>query len=184
MQLVYSTTSADWASVISRTFIGWVLPLYRDAVGVFYSLSWLVHRTFDRGNLPLCRDVVGVFYSPSWPCQCNIQDTRRGSLTPLLKCIRCILQLQLTEPVSYPGYSSGEPFPFSRDDVGVFYTLSPVGRILLLVIWFKVFYLIKISCKHIYLIKEWDFNRYYYSGSDRRVMSVNGYFRFLKAPEL
>ena len=38
VQSLYSTALADWAirlfSVISRTLVGWVLPLCRDAVGV------------------------------------------------------------------------------------------------------------------------------------------------------
>ena len=45
MQSAYSTAPADWArwfSIISRT-LGEVLPLSRDAGGVFYSSSWLGH---------------------------------------------------------------------------------------------------------------------------------------------
>ena len=37
-QLVYSTIPADWAT---RTLIGRVLPLCREAVSVFYISSWL-----------------------------------------------------------------------------------------------------------------------------------------------
>ena len=73
------------------THWGSVLPLCKDAVGIFYSLSWLgyrtliwecltslqrcswcilqsswlCHRTLIGGSvLPLCKDAVGVFYSP------------------------------------------------------------------------------------------------------------------------
>ena len=53
-------------SVISRTLIGGVLPLYRGAVSVFYSQSWLGHRIFVGEVLPLYRDTVSVFYSFSW----------------------------------------------------------------------------------------------------------------------
>ena len=43
-----------------------VLPLCRDAVGVFCSLSQLGHQDIHLERvLPLCRDAVGVFYSLS-----------------------------------------------------------------------------------------------------------------------
>ena len=56
-QLEYSTAPANWAiedwsltirfySVIIRTLFGRVLPLCRNAVGVFYSPSWLCKVTF------------------------------------------------------------------------------------------------------------------------------------------
>ena len=39
-------------SVISRTLVGGVLPLCREAVGVFYSPSWLGKRRMDDdGNI-------------------------------------------------------------------------------------------------------------------------------------
>ena len=46
-------------SFISRTLDGGVLPLRRDAVGVFCSPSQLGQLV--GGVLPLCRDAVGVF---------------------------------------------------------------------------------------------------------------------------
>ena len=77
IQSVYSITPADWASLgevlllcsvavsifyCTRSHVGGVLPLCRDSVYVFYSLSRLVHSLGE--VLPLSRDVVGVFYSP------------------------------------------------------------------------------------------------------------------------
>ena len=71
-----------------RTLVGGVLPFCRDAVGVFYSLSRLGYRTLVGGVLPFCRDAVGVFYSLS----------RLGHKTPI-----------------------GGVLPLCRDTVGVFY---------------------------------------------------------------
>ena len=48
-----------------RTLVGGVLPLCRNAVGVFYNPSRLGYMTLVGEVLPFCRDVVGVFYSPS-----------------------------------------------------------------------------------------------------------------------
>ena len=49
--------------VISRTLMVGVLPIWRDAVSVFYpSLRLLGHRTLIRRVLLLCRYTVGVFY--------------------------------------------------------------------------------------------------------------------------
>ena len=119
MQSVYSTAPADR---VTRTLVGEVIPLCRDAVGVFYSSSRLGH-----------------------------PDTRWGSHTPLQKCSRCILQLQQTGPPghslekSYPSaemqlvYSTapadratrtlvGEVIPLCRDAVGVFYSSSRLGH--------------------------------------------------------
>ena len=52
-------------SVISRTLVGRVLPICREAVGVFCSPNRLGHMTLFRGVLPLCREAVGVFCSPN-----------------------------------------------------------------------------------------------------------------------
>ena len=49
--------------VISRTFVGGVLPLCRDGVGIFCSPSWL--SSLVRGILPLCNDSVGIYCNPS-----------------------------------------------------------------------------------------------------------------------
>ena len=176
IQSVYSTAPMDWA------LLGEVLPLCRDAVGVFYNHNKLgphwgsltplqrfsrcilqpqqtkpslgkshpsaqmqsVYSTTTTNSaltgevLPLCRDSVGVFYShnrlsPPWV-----------SLTPQLRCSRCILQPQQTRPSlgkSYPSakiqsvYSTapmdwallGEVLPLCRDAVGVFYNHNKLG---------------------------------------------------------
>ena len=68
LQSVYSTAPADWTT--DHSLEGGVLLLCRDAVGVFYSPSWLDHRSLVGG----------------W------------SFTPLQRCSRCILQPQLTGP--------------------------------------------------------------------------------------
>ena len=108
MLLVYSTALADWINSRRGSFthlqrcsrrilqpqppgsihVGGVLPICRDAVGVFYSpANWINSRrgsfTFLQrccwcilqpqppwsihvgGVLPFCRDAVGVFYSPN-----------------------------------------------------------------------------------------------------------------------
>ena len=119
MQSAYSTASADWAT---RTLIERVLPLCRDAVGIFYSLSRLGH-----------------------------QDTYWESLTPLQRCSRHILQPQPTGPPghllreSYPSAEMQSAYstvsadwatrtliervlPFCRDAVGIFYSLSRLGH--------------------------------------------------------
>ena len=49
-----------------------------------------------------------------------------GVLHLLLKCSRFILQPQSTGP---PGYSLGESYPFCRDAVGVFYSLSGLDQL-------------------------------------------------------
>ena len=122
MQSVYPTTPDDGA------WHSWwgVLPLCRDAVGVFYSPSQrdltLVARalslcrhavgvfysprrrgmTLVVGVLSLCRDAVGVFYSPR----------RRGltlvvgGLASLQRYSRCILQSQPTRPDTCGGGGS------------------------------------------------------------------------------
>ena len=51
--------------LVHRILIGVVLPLNRDAVGVFCSPSGLIHRTLTREVLTHCRDAVGIFCIPS-----------------------------------------------------------------------------------------------------------------------
>ena len=62
IQSVYSTAPIYLATGHS---FGRILPLYKDAVGVFFSSSRLEHRTLVGEILPLYRNAVGVFYSPS-----------------------------------------------------------------------------------------------------------------------
>ena len=92
LQYYWSLTTRLF-SVICRTFVAGVLPLFRVSVCVFYNSSWLGHRILIWGSypsaemqsvcsttpadwatghslvmvgvLPLCRVAVGVFYSPS-----------------------------------------------------------------------------------------------------------------------
>ena len=169
MQSMYFTAQADW------THVGGVLPLCKDAVGVFYSPSrldprWGILTPLQRCSrcilqpkptgptlgesypsakmqsvystaqadwthvgefLLLCRDAVDVFYSPSR------LDPRWGSLTPLQRCSRCILQPKPTGPTLGNSYSSAEMqsmyftaqadwthvggvLPLCKDAVGVF----------------------------------------------------------------
>ena len=98
--------------------------------------------------LTLCREAVGVFYSPSL---LSHQDIRWGSLTPLQRSSRCILQPQLIGPpgtlvggvlllcrdrsrcilqpqlIEPPGHSLGS-LPLCREAVGVFYSPSLLGH--------------------------------------------------------
>ena len=58
-------------SVISRTLVGWELPLCRDAASVFYSPSWVGHRTLVGGVLPSAEMIsVYVTTQPNGPLTC------------------------------------------------------------------------------------------------------------------
>ena len=61
----YWSLSITLFYIISSSLLGEVLPLCRDAVGVFYNSSRLSHRTLIGWVLPLCKDAVGIFYNPS-----------------------------------------------------------------------------------------------------------------------
>ena len=63
--LRYSSLTIKLFSVISRVLFGGVLPLCRDAVGVFYSPSRLGYRIFVGVFLPFCWDAASVFCTPS-----------------------------------------------------------------------------------------------------------------------
>ena len=128
MQSVYSTASPDWPTRwrgltslprCSRCIlqlhptgplVGEVSPLYRDAVGVFYSFSRLAH-SLARSHLSTEMQSVYSTASPYWP-------TRWRGLTSLPRCSRCILQLHPTGPLV------GEVSPLYRDAVGVFYSFT------------------------------------------------------------
>ena len=93
MQLMYSIHSADWATGHSL----WRPPYpSADAVGVFYTSSWLGHWTHVvEAVLPFCR---------CSRCILHIQligplDTRCGGRLTLLQ-MTCILYIQLTEPLN------------------------------------------------------------------------------------
>ena len=132
MSSVYSAASADWATrwgrltrlqryrrcilqpQPTRPLVEEVLPVCRDVVGVFYSPSRLGHSL--RESYPSA-EISSVYHTASadWA-------TRWGSLTPLQRCSRCILQPQPTGPLV------GGVLPLCRDVVGVFYSLSPLGH--------------------------------------------------------
>ena len=89
--------------------LGSVLHFCREAVGVFYSPSWLSHSLGVPTSLQRCSR-----------CILQPQPTRLhvGGPTPLQRCSRCILQSQLTEQLV------GGVLPLCRDAVGVFYCPS------------------------------------------------------------
>ena len=93
-------------SVICKTFVGGVLLLCRDAVGVFYNPSRQSHSLGESYPSAVKQSV----YSAT-PAD---RATRWGSLTPLPWNSRCILQLQPTEPLV------GGVLPLCRETVGVF----------------------------------------------------------------
>ena len=104
-----------------RTLIGGVLLLCRDAVGVFYSPSWLGHRTLIGGVLPLCRDAVDVFYSPSWLGH----RTLIGGV--LLLCRDAIGVFYSPSWLDHRTLIGGV-LPLCRDAVDVFYSPSWLGK--------------------------------------------------------
>ena len=78
-------------SVISRTLIGEVLLLCKEAVSVFYSSIQLDPRLFSvisriliGSDLSLCREAVSVFYSPSWLGQSHWSLNLKRRLVPYL----------------------------------------------------------------------------------------------------
>ena len=110
--------------------------------------DWVI-KTLLGGVLLLCRDAVGVFCILS---RLGHQDTSWGSLTPLQRCSRCILQPQPTGSSRHflgESYSSAEMqsvystapadwviktllggvLLLCRDAVGVFCILSRLGHL-------------------------------------------------------
>ena len=77
-------------SVISRTHVGEVLPLCRDAVGVFYSPSRLGHslgEAYPSAETQSVNSKAQAYWTTRW-----------GSLTSPQRCSRCILQPQPDGP--------------------------------------------------------------------------------------
>ena len=125
---VYSTAPVDWT-----TRCGSLTPPQRCSRCI---LQPQLTRPLIAGDLPLCRDAVGVSYSPSWldhslsesypsaemqsvySTAATDWTTHWGSLTPVQRCSRCILQSQPTGPL-VEGV-----LPLRRDAVGVFYSPS------------------------------------------------------------
>ena len=79
-----------------RTLFGESYPCGETRSVYSTALWWLVHRTLFWGVLLLCSDTVGVLCSPLPTAQ---QDTLWGSLTPMQRYSRCILQPQPTWPL-------------------------------------------------------------------------------------
>ena len=100
MQSVYSTAPGDWATGILVGAGGGVLPLYRDAVGVFYSSRWLGHRnTRWCGGASYPSAEMQSVYSTApgdWATGYSLVQGGGNRLTPLQRCSRCTLLLQLT----------------------------------------------------------------------------------------
>ena len=97
---------------------------FRDAVSVFYSLSWLSHRTLvgweSLSFLQRCSQCILQLKLT------GLQDTRWRSLSLLQRCRQCILQPQLTRPQD----TRWGVFHFCRDAVSVFYSPSRLGPFL------------------------------------------------------
>ena len=145
MQLVYSIAPVKWprntcwASLTGlqrcswcilqpqltglRTLLERVLPLCRDAVGVFYSPSQLASEHSLGESYRSAEMLLVYFGTPvNWP-----QNIRWTSLTALQKCTWCILQPQSTGLRTLVG----RVLPLCRDAVGVFYRPSPLGQLLM-----------------------------------------------------
>ena len=145
---MYSTAPADW--VTRHLLVGGVLPLSRDAVGVFYSPSRLDHKTLIGGGSFLSPEMQSVYstapadwvtghlfggesYPPLQRCsRCILLhqptgplDTHWGKSYPLQSCSLCILQPQPTRPQDTYW---GRVLPLSRDAVGVFNSSSRLGH--------------------------------------------------------
>ena len=145
MQSLYSTASTDWAtrhslgwglSLLQRysyciikpqltgpldTRWGWVLAFCRDAVGVFYSLSWLGHETLVGVGCSLLQ-MQSVYSTPTadWATEYSLG----WGLSLLQRCSCCILQPQLTGPQDTRW---GWVLVFCRDAVVVLYSPRRLG---------------------------------------------------------
>ena len=110
-----------------------------------YSVAPADWTTLLGGVLPLCWYAVGLFCCPSW-----LDHTPWGSLTPLLRCSRCLLLPQPIGPhslgESYPSAEMQSVFtvapadwaallggvlPLCRDSVGIFCGSSCLGQLFL-----------------------------------------------------
>ena len=102
---------------------GGVLPLCRDVVGVFCTLSRLGHRTFLGEGSNSSAEMQSVYSAAQadWATGHSLGE----GLTSLQRCSRCILQPQPTEPLDILW---GRVLPLCRDVVGVFCTLSRLGQ--------------------------------------------------------
>ena len=124
LQHYWSLTIALF-SLISRTLVGGVIPLYREAVGVFYSrglgLCPLNHSTLVRGGYPSA-EMLSVYSIAPAPAHWATGHSLEEGLTPLQRCSRCILQSQPTSPFM------GGVLPHFRDTVSVFFSPHRLGN--------------------------------------------------------
>ena len=111
------------------------LQIYRSFT---IRLFRVISRILVRGVLPLCRDAVGVFYKPkptgkkSWYAIKQRNKTSRlghrtlvvGVVPLLQRCSRCILQPSRQAHRTIVG----GVVPLCRDAVGVFYSTSQLGH--------------------------------------------------------
>ena len=119
MQSAYSTAQIDWAT--GHSFRR-VLPLCRDAVGVFYSANRLGHRTLVREGLtPLQRCSRRILH----PNSTGPQDTRLGGSYPSAEMQSAYSTAQIDWAT---GHSFGRVLPLCRDAVGVFYSPNRLGH--------------------------------------------------------
>ena len=124
--------------IISRTFIREVLPLGRDAVGVFYSPSWLGHSltecyplaemqsVYSAAPANWAKDLIKCYGSrPSGP----VSDSNEKVL-----CIPQSSSITGTWSwdclVSYPGHLLEGVLPLCRDAIGILYSPSRLGYLL------------------------------------------------------
>ena len=137
MLSVYSTAPADWAtrwqwgltplqrcyrSILqpqpTEPLVGsGVLPLFRDAIGLFYSPSRLSH-SLAVGSYP-SSEMLSVYST----APADWATRWQWGLTPLPRCYRSILQPQPTEPLVGSGV-----LPLFRDAIGLFYSPSRLSH--------------------------------------------------------
>ena len=106
MQSVYSTAPVDWA------LVGAVLPLFRDAVGVFYSLSRLGPRWGSLTPFQICS-------------RCILQPQSTGPSLGQSYPFSEMQSVYSTAPVDWALVEA--VLPLFRDAVGVFYSPSRLG---------------------------------------------------------
>ena len=118
-QSVHSTAPADWAT--GHLLVG-VLPLNREAIGVFYSPSRLGHRTLVGGGLTSQQRSNRCILQPK---PTGPQDTRWwGSYLSAEK-----QSVYSTVPADWAtGHSLVGVLPLSREAIGIFYSPSRLGN--------------------------------------------------------
>ena len=107
-------------SVINRTLVERVLPLCREAVGVFCSPSRQGHRTLAAGSYP---SVEKQSVCSATPADRATGHSLQG-LTPLQRSSQCVLQPQPTGPQD----TRCRVLPLCREAVNVFCNPSRQGH--------------------------------------------------------